>query len=87
MTEQISTPTDNREDDVTGFHCGYGYGYFAQPLFYQGGGYVVRPGDSLSAIALRVYGNAAMWPAIYAANADQIGNPNLIYAGQALRLP
>jgi nucleoid-associated protein YgaU len=84
MTEQTSTPTDRREDDVTGFNCGYNY--FAQSLFFRSG-YVVRPGDSLSAIALRVYGNAAMWPAIYAANADQIGNPNLIYPGQALRLP
>ena len=84
MTEQTSIPTDSHEDDVTGFH--YGYGSFAQPLFFRSG-YVVRPGDSLSAIALRVYGDARLWPALYAANADQIGNPNLIYAGQALRLP
>jgi nucleoid-associated protein YgaU len=83
MTDQTITQAIS-EDDVTGFHCGASY--FAQPLFFRSG-YVVRPGDSLSMIALQVYGDARMWPALYAANADRIANPNLIYPGQALRLP
>ena len=49
--------------------------------------YTVAPGDSLSAIAERVYGSASAWPQIFEANRDQIANPDLIYPGQTLRLP
>jgi nucleoid-associated protein YgaU len=28
-----------------------------------------------------------MWPAIYEANRDQIGDPDLIFSGQRLRIP
>ncbi len=49
--------------------------------------YVVRPGDSLWAIAQRYYGAGSLWPLLYAANADRIHNPNLIYPGEVLRLP
>ncbi|MBC8160832.1 MAG: LysM peptidoglycan-binding domain-containing protein [Roseiflexaceae bacterium] len=45
--------------------------------------YVVQRGDTLSAIALRVYGNASLWPQIYAANRSVIGaNPDLIFPSQ-----
>lgn len=50
-------------------------------------GYMVRPGDCLWAIAQRTYGDGSLWPMLYAANADQILNPNLIFPGQVLRLP
>ena len=49
--------------------------------------YEVKPGDSLSKIALEVYGNAGRWPEIFEANKDQIKNPNLIHPGQKLRIP
>ena len=49
--------------------------------------YVVQPGDTLWAIAERFYGNGALWPAIYHANADQIGNPDLIYPNQYFDIP
>jgi nucleoid-associated protein YgaU len=49
--------------------------------------YTVAPGDSLSAIALSWYGNAALWPRIFEANRHQITNPDLIYPGQVLRIP
>ena len=49
--------------------------------------YAVQSGDSLSAIALSVYGDAGRWPEIFDANKDQIGNPNLIHPGQELRIP
>ncbi len=49
--------------------------------------YVVKPGDSLSAIAQAVYGNAARWPEIFEANKDKIKDPRLIRPGQELRIP
>ncbi len=49
--------------------------------------YTVEPGDSLSAIAQSVYGNAGRWTEIFEANKDQISNPNLIHPGQVLRIP
>ncbi len=50
--------------------------------------YTVRPGDSLAAIAGRVYGDTSLWPAIYAANTRIIGpDPRLIRLGQTFRLP
>lgn len=49
--------------------------------------YVVAPGDSLSKIAQREYGNANEWRRIYDANRDIIKDPDLIYPGQTLRLP
>lgn len=49
--------------------------------------YVVVQGDSLSKIAKREYGDANKWHTIYEANRDVIKDPNLIYAGQELRIP
>lgn len=43
--------------------------------------WVVRPGDSLSAIGAAVH---IPWPRLWAANASRISNPNLIYPGQQL---
>lgn len=49
--------------------------------------YTVVPGDNLSRIAQRFYGNAN-WRAIYNANRGVIGgNPNLIRPGQVLVIP
>jgi hypothetical protein len=49
--------------------------------------YTVQPGDSLSTIAAHTYGNAADWPAVWWVNRHQMANPNLIAAGEQLRLP
>jgi len=49
--------------------------------------YTVQQGDSLSAIAAHTYGKAADWPAVWWGNRHQVANPNLITAGQRLRLP
>ena len=55
------------------------------------GTYVVRPGDSLSSIALTHPGAGSVedrWRAIWRANRDVVGDdPDLILPGQALRLP
>jgi LysM repeat protein len=49
--------------------------------------YTVRAGDSLSAIAGRVYRNADAWPVLYWANHHQIRWANDIEIGQVLRVP
>ena len=50
--------------------------------------YTVKSGDSLSAIARKVYGDASKWTKIYEANKGTIGsNPNLIYPGQTYMIP
>ena len=49
--------------------------------------YTVKQGDTLSAIATHAYGNAADWPAVWWVNRHQVPNPNVIAAGQRLRLP
>jgi nucleoid-associated protein YgaU len=50
--------------------------------------YVVQPGDTLSKIAQEAYGDANLWPKIYAENKSVIGNdPNRISSGQRLFIP
>jgi nucleoid-associated protein YgaU len=47
----------------------------------------VQPGDSLSKIAKREYGDANKWRTIFEANRDKIKNPDLIHPGEVLTLP
>jgi nucleoid-associated protein YgaU len=55
---------------------------------YQGfAQYTVASGDTLSGIAHRFYGDAALFLRIFEANRDQISNPDLIFPGQVLRIP
>ena len=49
--------------------------------------YTVRSGDSLSAIAGRVYHNQKAWPVLYWSNHGQIRWANEIQVGQVLRVP
>jgi LysM repeat protein len=49
--------------------------------------YKVRPGDSLSAIAGRVYHDPDAWPVLYFANRGQIKWADVITAGQVLKIP
>ena len=49
--------------------------------------YEVKPGDSLSKIAKKEYGNANDWRKIFEANRDIIKNPDLIHPGQTLKIP
>src|SRR5256885_13215908 len=58
----------------------------AQPI--PGSSYTVQPGDTLSGIAQRAYGNGNEWQKIYDANKQVIGSdPNLIQPGQVLYIP
>ena len=49
--------------------------------------YTVQPGDSLSKIAKRFYGDANRYMAIYQANQDKLTNPDKISVGQELKIP
>ena len=49
--------------------------------------YVVKKGDTLSAIAKAHYGKASKYMAIFEANRPMLKDPDKIYPGQALRIP
>ena len=44
------------------------------------------PGDTLSKIARKFYGNAREWRKIYRDNAETIKNPNKIQVGQIIKI-
>ena len=48
---------------------------------------VVEKGDTLSAISLRVYGDANKYQKIFDANKPMLTHPDKIYPGQSLRIP
>lgn len=49
--------------------------------------YVVKKGDTLSAIAKEHLGDANKWQELYKANKDVIADPNVIEPGTKLRIP
>jgi len=49
--------------------------------------YTVKPGDTLSAIAKAMYGDASKYPRIFEANKPMLKDPDKIYPGQVLRIP
>jgi nucleoid-associated protein YgaU len=49
--------------------------------------YVVRPGDSLRLIAVRIYGDESRWERIYEANRDVLQSPDDLVAGMELEIP
>lgn len=49
--------------------------------------YTVQSGDTLSAIAKKMYGNANKYEAIFRANQPMLSDPDEIYPGQVLRIP
>ena len=49
--------------------------------------YTVQPGDTLSAIAGRFYGDPGAWPVLYQANRSQVRSADMIVAGQVLSIP
>ncbi|MFM7206173.1 MAG: LysM peptidoglycan-binding domain-containing protein [Planctomycetaceae bacterium] len=49
--------------------------------------YAVRDGDDLASIAARFYGNPSAAVAVWDANRDIIGNPDLLPIGAEIRLP
>ncbi|MCA9115710.1 MAG: LysM peptidoglycan-binding domain-containing protein, partial [Planctomycetaceae bacterium] len=51
------------------------------------GTWVIRRGDTLEGIAVKVYGRRSAATTIFEANRDQLRNPNLLRPGMELRLP
>jgi len=49
--------------------------------------YVIQQGDTLSAVAKKLLGNANDYTKIFEANREVIKDPNLIYPGQKIRIP
>jgi hypothetical protein len=50
--------------------------------------YIVEDGDTMRAVAEKVYGDANLWPRIYNANRDLIGpNPDALQVGMHLHIP
>lgn len=49
--------------------------------------HTVEKGDTLSAIAKKVYGDASLYNQIFEANKPMLKDPNKIYPGQMLRIP
>jgi nucleoid-associated protein YgaU len=49
--------------------------------------YTVKSGDTLSKIAKELLGDAQAYPEIFAANRDQLSDPDKIKPGQVLKIP
>jgi len=49
--------------------------------------YIIKKGDTLSAIAKQFYGKGSEYPRIFEANREVIKDANLIYPGQKIRIP
>lgn len=49
--------------------------------------YEIQSGDTLSKIAASYYGNANAYMQIFEANREVIGDPDLIFVGQKIRIP
>jgi hypothetical protein len=49
--------------------------------------YTVQPGDTLTGISLKVYGDRRYWRVIFEANRDLLEDPGRIHPGQVLRIP
>ncbi len=47
----------------------------------------VAPGDTLSKIAEKYYGDPSLYRDIFEANRDQLDDPDKIQVGQKLRIP
>jgi nucleoid-associated protein YgaU len=59
----------------------------APPLQAKVEYYIIKKGDTLSAIAKQFYGKANEYPKIFDANREVIKDPNLIFPGQKIRIP
>lgn len=49
--------------------------------------YTVKKGDTLSAVAKEMYGDASKYNKIFEANKPMLSHPDKIYPGQTLRIP
>lgn len=59
----------------------------APPAATQAQMYEVQPGDSLSKIAKKFYGDPMQYKMLFEANQPMLKDPNVIFPGQTLRIP
>jgi len=59
----------------------------APPVEDQTEYYIIKSGDTLSAIAQHYYKDANKYPKIFEANREVIKDANLIFPGQKIRIP
>jgi nucleoid-associated protein YgaU len=78
---------DDKDDDMPDFSDVQSGASTTAPGAEVYESYEVKPGDSLSKIAKRVYGKAGDWKRIFEANRDTLKNPDLIHPGQVLKIP
>ena len=80
-------PNDKNDDDMPDFSDVQSGASSTAPAAVVYDTYEVKPGDSLSKIAKRVYGNASDWKKIFEANTDVLKDPDKIFPGQKLKIP
>lgn len=78
---------ENKDDDMPDFSDVQSGASSTAPEAEVYESYEVKPGDSLSKIAKRVYGNASDWKKIFEANRDLLKDPDKIFPGQKLKIP
>lgn len=62
-------------------------GLQAPPVLAKVEYYIIKKGDTLSAIAKQFYGKPNEYPRIFEANREVIKDANLIFPGQKIRIP
>lgn len=62
-----------------------GEGLMTAEVTYKGDTYIVQPGDTLSIIALKVYGDINAW--VKLAEVNGLSNPEVIEEGTVLKIP
>ena len=83
VLSRIETPFKRETPDVLA-QTGAAEGAPNQPRLQA---VTVQQGDTLWAISNTVYGDGLLYVRVFAANRDQIRNPDLIYPGQIFNLP
>ncbi len=63
------------------------FGEYLVPGYFGFSLRTVVAGDTLSGIAQEAYGDASLYLRIFAANRNQVSDPNHIFPGQQLRIP
>lgn len=59
------------------------------PIPIEGQKYEIQPGDTLTKIASRAYGDATLWPRIWRVNQTTLrsGNPDIVFPGESVLIP
>ncbi|MEM8873311.1 MAG: LysM domain-containing protein [Planctomycetota bacterium] len=73
--------------DVSNLRSGNGTRAVAPEADLTIDGHVIKPGETLSDIALQHYGKSYLWRDIYEANRDKLESPNRLKVGVVLTIP